>query len=102
MAANDLLAAGVSDGLEVGPTRLVYRRSEHIAPLASPRRQRRAYQTHVAKALMDRVDSDKVRVDTRFLLQVAELGCDNKDFGMCTRAVEIAHKRAVCLCSAVQ
>jgi hypothetical protein len=94
VAANGLLAAKVSGGLEVGPDKHLYIAALNTSrqALASPRRQRRAYQTHVAKALMDRVDSDGVRVDTRFLLQVAELGCDDKDFSMCTRAVEIAHK----------
>jgi hypothetical protein len=93
-AADGLPVAKLLGGVEVGPDKHVYisaLNTARQAPMTS-RGQRRAYQTRVAEALLDRVEDDGVRVDTRFLLQVAELGCDNKDFAMCTRAVEIAHK----------
>lgn len=92
LAADGLPVTKQENGIEVGPDKHVY-----IAALSTARqdpstsrRDRRGYQTEVAEALLGRVEDDGVRVDTRFLLQVAELGCDNKDFEMCTRAVEVA------------
>ena len=57
-------------------------------PLANPRR---LYQVDMARGLMDRLGRDGVQVDTRFLLQVAELGCDDGDFDLCVKAIEAAH-----------
>ena len=63
----------------------------------SPKRQmgdlipRRVYQVEMARGLMQRLGKDGVQVDTRFLLQVAELGCDAGDFDLCVKAIETAH-----------